>query len=60
VWGQNAVLGIHDEIGDGFENQVDFIECIKEFATILIKAACEPSKAGLASMFGVPPVVKYF
>lgn len=59
VWGQKAVLDIHDEIIDGFETQADFVECIKEFATILIKAACEPAKAGLASMFGVPPIIKY-
>ena len=52
-------MGTYEEIGDGFDSKADFIACIKEYANILIKAACEPSKAGLASMFGVPPIIKY-
>jgi len=48
------------EVEDGFiEGVPDIIVFLRENIKALFKAACDPSKAAMAVMMGVPPIMAY-
>ena len=49
-----------EEIEDGFiEGMNDVLPFLKANVTAFVKAACDPRQAIMATVMGVPPIMKY-
>ena len=59
-WSRKTIGAVYNETMDGFnEGAAGLTVLLKEIVTSLIKAACSPSQAMLATMLGVPPIMNY-
>lgn len=59
-WAKSSVIAVFEEVKDGFhEGATGLIALLKVYINDLITAACEPGKAGLVTMLGVPPIMNY-